>query len=386
MFLAGLPSSTLAPKAAWTALLPLAAAFVLASLAACSRPEATPEPVRAVKLITVQSAQVQTQRLYAGTVQAQTEVALGFEVAGRLLERPVQVGQTVAAGQLLARIQAQDYALGAQAAQAAVQAARTQRDLAQADWQRFSALEKDGFISPVELDRRKASLNAAQAQLAQAQAQAAVQSNQQTYTRLLAPTAGVVTAVLAEPGQVLGAGLPVLRLAQEDGRDAVFALPEDMRSQATLGQSLQVRLWGDGRSYPAQLRELAASADPMTRTYAAKAALDVPPHEQPPLGATVQVLMQAAQPKEAGSAGSADTANAALMRLPSPALWQQADGSSAVWVLDAEHSRVQAQAVELAGMDGADVLIASGLRPGQQVVAAGVHVLSEGQTVTVYQP
>ncbi len=362
------------PTSAWL----VAGGMALGLLSACSRTEAPPEPVRAVKLLQVQSATAQLQRQYAAQVQARTEVAMAFQVGGRLLERSVQLGEQVAAGQLLARIEAQDYALGVQAAQAAVQAARTQRDLAQADWQRFSALEKEGFISPVELDRRRASLEAAQAQLQQAQAQAASQGNQQAYTRLSAPEAGVVTAVLAEPGQVLGAGAPVLRLALDGGRDAIFVVPEDGRSQVTPGQQVLLRPWSDGPSYTAQVRELAASADPVTRTYMVKASINAAAQQAlPPLGSTLQAQIVQTQPP---------SLEQPLLRLPSPALWQQADGRSAVWVFDAQQSQVHAQQVEVAGTEGSDVLIASGLEAGQQVVAAGVHVLSEGQTVTVYQP
>ena len=130
-------------------------------LAACSRQAVPPEPIRAVKLLQVQAHAAHASRSFAAEVRAQTEARLGFRVAGKLLQRPAQLGQTVSAGQLLAQLDAQDYALGAQAAQAQVQAAQTQRDLAQADWQRFSALQAQGFISPVELDRRRAQLEAA---------------------------------------------------------------------------------------------------------------------------------------------------------------------------------------------------------------------------------
>ena len=130
-------------------------------LAACSRQAVPPEPIRAVKLLQVQAHAAQASRSFAAEVRAQTEARLGFRVAGKLLQRPAQLGQAVSAGQLLAQLDAQDYALGAQAAQAQVQAAQTQRDLAQADWQRFSALQAQGFISPVELDRRRAQLEAA---------------------------------------------------------------------------------------------------------------------------------------------------------------------------------------------------------------------------------
>lgn len=345
-------------------------------LSGCSRKEVQPEPVRTVKLLQVGAHASEQVRTYAAEIRARTEVHLGFRVAGKVSARPVELGQSVQAGQVLARMDAHDYALGARAAQAQVQAARTQRDLAQADWQRFSALQQEGFISPVELDRRRASLQAAQAQLEQAQAQAALQGNQNAYTTLKADAAGVVTAVHAQPGQVVAAGSPVVTLALDGPRDAVFAVPEHLRAALRLQQPVQVRIWGSDAQWSAQVRELAASADPMTRTFTVKVALpdDVPAA----LGATAQVLV--------ADASSTEGLTAQRITLPSTAVWQLPQGGSAVWVWDKDSSTVRAQPIEVAGVQGSDLLVQSGLQPGQQVVAVGVHVLQEGQKVGVYQP
>lgn len=355
---------------------PLAAAVFLCLLVSgCSRQSAPPEPVRSVKLLQVQLHGTQPQRVYAADIRARTEAHLGFRVAGKLLQRNVELGQTVQAGQVLAQLDAQDYALGAQAAQAQVQAAQTQRDLAQADWQRFSALQAEGFISPVELDRRRAILQAAQAQLQQAQAQATVQGNQSHYTRLRTEAAGVVTGVHAEPGQVVAAGTPVVTVALDGPRDAVFAVPEDLRGQLALGQAVQVQPWGSEQMLPGTVREVAASADPVTRTFLAKVAL---PEPAPALGTTVQVHVPAA-------AGAADDAAASVLLLPTSAVWQQTQGGAAVWLFDADSSTVRAQPVELGAVQGNAFIVRSGLTSGQQVVAAGTHVLADGQKVTVYQ-
>lgn len=349
---------------------PLAAVLFLGLLAGgCSRQTTAPEPVRSVKLLQVQARNVQPQRVYAADVRAQTEAHLGFQVAGKLVQRRVELGQAVHAGQVLAQIDAQDYALAAQAAQAQVQAAQTQRDLAQADWQRFSALQAEGFISPVELDRRRASLQAAQAQLQQARAQAAVQGNQSRYTQLRSDAAGVVTGVHAEPGQVVAAGAPVVTLALDGSRDAVFAVPEDARKQVLPGQTVQVQVWGDSQMLAGTVREVAASADPATRTFLVKAAL---PTGAPALGSTVQVHVPAV------------AAASPVLTLPTSAVWQQDDGA-AVWLFDPATSTVHAQPVELDGVQGNALVVRSGLTPGQQVVAAGTHVLTPGQKVTVYQ-
>lgn len=349
-----------------------ACALVVSVLSACSRQAPVPEPIRAVKLIEVGARASKAEVEYAGEVRAQTESRLGFQVAGKLVQRWVDVGDVVRQGQLLAELDGQDYALAAQAAQAQVAAAKTQRDLAQTDWQRFSALKDKGFISGVELDRRQASLQSAQAQLEQAQAQAAAQNNQSGYTRLLANAAGVITAVQAEPGQVVAAGSPVVQLAQDGARDVVVAVPEGARSEVQPGQAVQVRMWSQDRTLAGVVREVAASADPVTRTYSVK--VQVQGQAQPPLGATAYVRMQ-----------SAGNANDALIKLPSTAVWERA-GVSMVWVFDGQSSAVHARKVEIAGVDGNEVVIAAGVDKGMQLVAAGTHVLTEGQKVSIYQP
>ncbi|MDP1895282.1 MAG: efflux RND transporter periplasmic adaptor subunit [Hydrogenophaga sp.] len=344
------------------------------ALAACSRPEAPQEPIRSVKLLTVGTAALGAQSEYAGEVRARTESRLGFRVGGKLVQRPAEVGQRVAAGQLLAQLDAQDLALASQAAQAQVSAAQTQRDLAAADLKRFTDLKAQGFVSGAEIERRQATLQAAEATLKQAQAQGMVQGNQASYTRLLADASGVVLAVDAEVGQVVAAGTPVVRIARDGARDVVVAVPEDRLAQLSTGQAAQVRLWAGSGAAPlqARVREVAASADPATRTYQVKLAL--PEGTPVPLGATAYVAF-------AWAGASAPE----VVKLPTSALMRSEAGapsSTSVWVFDATTSTVQPRPVVVAGADGNQMVIASGLKPGDEVVAAGVHVLQPGQKVT----
>jgi len=349
----------------------------LASLTACSRQESPPEPIRAVKLQTVGAAPLQAQTAFAGDIRARTEAQLGFRVAGKVLSRNVELGQAIKPGQLLAQLDGTDYALAAQGAQAQVQAATTQRDLEAANYRRFKELRDKNFISAAEMERHAAALKSAQAQLDQAKANAASQGNQTAYTRLVSEVAGVVTAVNVEPGQVVSAGTPVLRVAKDGARDAVFAVPEDRIAQLKPGQPVQVKVWPEEQLLGAHIREVAASADAATRTYQVKASLDAAPNDAlPKLGATVTVLPPE---RPAGADKAAD-----VIKLPLSALWDQA-GSSKVWVYDPASSTVQPQAVVVARMDGNDAVIQSGLQAGQQVVVAGVHVLNAGQKVTVFQ-
>jgi RND family efflux transporter MFP subunit len=347
----------------------VSATAVVLVLSACSRQEAVQEPVRAVKLLTVGASDLNVQGEYAAEVRARVESRLGFRVGGKLVMRQAEVGQRVKAGQVLAQIDAQDYQLGAQAAMAQASAAQTQRDLALADFKRYEALRAQNFISGAELERREASLKAAEAALTQAKAQAQAQSNQAAYAHLTATAAGVVTAVEAEIGQVVSAGQPVLRLAHDGPRDAVFSVSEQAVLVLKLGQEMQARL-GTGEVFKGRVREVAASADPVTRTYQVKLALEKA--EPLPLGATLNVL-----------AAHLPGSQSAAIKLPTSALRQ--DGSAtAVWVLDEPSMTVRSQAVQLGPIDGNQVVIASGLSAGQKVVSAGVHVLTAGQKVSEY--
>jgi RND family efflux transporter MFP subunit len=341
-------------------------------LVACSKAEAPQEPLRSVKLITVAGSDLNLGGEYSAEVRARVESRLGFRVGGKLVQRPAEPGQRVAAGQLLALVDAQDFQLAAQAAQAQVSAAQSQRDLAAAEFKRFEALKVQNFISGAELERREASLKAADAALNQAKAQAQAQGNQAGYARLTATHAGVITAVDAEVGQVVSAGQPVVRLAHDGPRDAVFAVSESAIMAIRVGQSMQATVLSTGQMVQGTVREMAASADPVTRTYAVKLALASGVGGALPLGATLNVR-----------APGLSSAVASAIKLPTSALRQEGQGT-AVWVLDEATMTVNSQAVQLGPVDGNEVVVSAGLKPGQKVVSAGVHVLSPGQKVTVY--
>jgi multidrug efflux system membrane fusion protein len=340
-------------------------------MAACSKSTPPEEPVRAVKLITVGSEVMSARREYPGEVRAQVESRLGFRVGGKIIKRQAELGQQVKAGQVLAQLDPQDYQLAADAARAQVAAAATNRDLAAADFRRYQSLKDQNFISGAELERRDTTLKAAQAQLAQAQSQLAVQGNLTGYAVLKADVSGVVTAIEAEQGQVVAAGAPVLRIAADGVRDVLFSVPEDRVAGVKVGAPVLIRVWSQGTELQGKVREVAASSDPVTRTYVVKASIDS--KAPPALGATVSVT-----PKAPGSA------DVPVIKLPTTALWQQGQ-ATAVWVLDPSNLTVKPQVIEIAKTDGNEVVVASGLQPGMRVVSAGVHVLSPGQKVSIYQ-
>ena len=354
---------------------PISLAFLLlaasALLSACSKPVPQEEPVRAVKVVTIGEGGQQANVEFSGEVRARVESRLGFRVAGKIIKRPVELGQRVKAGEVLAQLDPQDYQLSVEAARAQVAAAATNRDLASADFKRYKELRDQNFISNAELERRESTLKAAQAQWEQAQAQLSGQGNQARYTTLVADVSGVVTSVDAEVGQVVGAATPVVRIAQDGPRDVVFSVPEDKVQLVRAGSAASVQLWSTNTTVKGLVREVAASADPVTRTYSVKVALDA--KDALPLGATVSV-----------TAAALSHEGRAVIKLPTSALVKDGN-ASAVWLLNTSTMTVQLIPIEIATADGNDAVISSGLQPGMQVVTAGVHVLSPGQKVSLYQ-
>ncbi len=340
-------------------------------LSACSKPIPTAEPIRAVKIVIVGVQSMQSGAEFSGDVRARVESRLGFRVGGKIVLRQAQLGQHVRAGEVLAQLDPQDYQLSAQAAKAQVAVAMTNRDLAAADFKRFKELRDKNFISGAELERREAGLKGAQAQLDQAQAQLSGQGNQEGYTKLVATVAGVVTAIEAEVGQVVAAGAPVARVAQDGPRDVVFSVPEDKVAMIKVGSTVDVRVWASNAEFKGVVREVAASADPVTRTFAVKVAMDAA--DKLALGTTVSVAPHAL-----------DRSGPQVIKLPTSALVKDGD-TAAVWVLDTTTMTVNLQPIVVATADGNDVVIASGLLPGMRVVSAGVHVLAPGQKVSIYK-
>jgi RND family efflux transporter MFP subunit len=342
----------------------------LAILSGCSKAPPEPDPVRAVKVVTIGASASSFDREFSGDVRARVESTLSFRVAGKLVSRPAELGQRVHAGQLLAQIDPQDYRVAAEAAAAQLIAAQSSRDVAAADLKRYQGLFDQGFISAAELERRQANDKAAQAQWRQAQAQNTVQGNQSNYTQLQADGAGVITAIDASAGQVVAAGQPVVRLALDGPRDVVFSVAEDKLATLKAGSVVDVRLWQDGKTFEAKVRDVSASADSVTRTFVVKAAL--PKEAEPVLGSTVTVRLRAATSDEKPR-----------IKLPTSALRTEG-GSTSVWVLDPATMTVKAQAIQVTTADGNEAVVDSGLQNGDQVVVSGVHVLTPGQKVSIF--
>ena len=340
----------------------LAPLFLLtALLAACS--EAPPPPaasklVRTLKVGAGDTALDGAQRSYSGEVRARIETTLGFRVAGKIVERRADLGQAVKAGQVLARLDPTDAGLQATQAEA-------QRALAAADVARYRDLKAKNYISASALDARETAFKAAEAQ-------AQLSKNQATYTTLVADRAGVIGQVLAEPGQVVSVGQAVFRLAPDGEREIAIALPENEVSGFKLGQAAEVSFWaGSGpasKPLTGRLREISPVADPVTRTFAARVSLkDADPLL--PLGMSATVRFPSGAP------------GATKLMVPLTAIFQQGN-QPAVWRVGAD-STVSLQAVSISAYTDAGAVVVGGLAGGEQIVAAGVNLLTAGEKVRI---
>lgn len=353
-----------------TPFLPALAAVLL--LAGCGR-DAPPAPadIRPVRAEQVGASRENSSTRYAGEVRARYETALAFRVGGRVSTRQAEVGSVVKAGQVLATLDPQDYALALRAAQAQLVAAEAEARLAQQDLQRFTELRAQNFISQAELDRRRSGADAAQARVRQLRAEAARQGNQQAYTRLTAPHAGVVTAIAFEAGQVVAAGQPLAQLAQRGELEVRIDVPENALDGLRAANDLTIRLWSlPDKTYAGTLRELSPMADAASRTYSARVRV-VQPDADVKLGMTATVeARQVAAP-------SLSVAQSALFRV---------NGRPQVWVLDRQSGKVAARSVRIGALKGDRATIEAGLAAGEWVVTAGVHKLAPGQQVRLAPP
>lgn len=344
----------------------LAMALMAMVLAACSEPQVLEQVPRAVLVRSLASDEMVAQaNVYVGEVQARFESDLAFRIGGKLIERHVDTGAQVQRGQVLARLDPRDVELAASAAQAQLAAAVADLALARAELKRSEDLHDSGFISASALDVRRTAVQANEARMHQARAQAAAAGNQADYAVLRSDRDGVVVAALVDAGQVIAAGQAVLRIAQLHEREIVIHVPESRVRAYSNGQVATVRPWAvEDKEYPALVREIAPAADTATRSYAVR--VSVPAADDGlPLGATASVVFASTQ--------------APQIVLPMAAV-TAIDGEATVWVVDAA-SRVQPLKVSMGMMRENGVVILSGLPVEARVVVAGVHQLIAGELV-----
>jgi RND family efflux transporter MFP subunit len=321
-------------------------------LAACSEKAPPPEPPRPVATMIVKAGSADSKRSFAGEVRARYETPLGFRIGGKLQRRLVDAGDPVKAGQPIALLDPADVVL--ELAQAEAQLAQ-----AEAEYKRYVDMREKNFISQSALDEREAAYKAALAR-------AGLARNAQEYATLRADASGVIAATLAEPGQVLAAGEPVVVLARAGEREVATSLPESSVGFYRLGDLAEVRLWAAGdKIYHGKVREIAAAADPATRTYPTRITL-LDADEAVVLGMSGHVDFVAKQENS--------------LVVPATAIYQQGE-QPAVWVVDDKDTTVLRPVNVESWRDGG-VLVTSGLEPGERIVASGVHKVHAGEKVS----
>lgn len=347
-------------KAWWMLVIPL--------LAACGEKmpppdarEAGPRPVKVLKVGTGGTAPagmgVAQEDRYSGEVRARIESTPGFRVGGKIVERLVDAGAHVQAGQPLARLDPADQRLAAAQAEAS-------RALATAELKRTQELKAKNFISQAALDAKETAAAAADAQ-------AQLMKNQAAYTTLRADAAGVVAAVLAEPGQVVGAGQGIFRIARDGAREVAIAIPESRLAGFKVGAGVTVELWsqGSGKAYRGVLREIAPAADAATRTFAARVTI-ADADDAVALGMTATVRFTRAAAEE--------------IVVPLAAILQQGE-RPAVWVVGAD-GKVTQRPIDVVRYTDAGAVVKDGLQAGETIVAAGAFKLAAGEKVRAVTP
>ena len=361
--------SALFPRGVPLAVLAPALAF---ALAACSKQEPKTEDVRPVRAIVLASSQGTHQTELSGEVRARIESRLGFRVGGKISARKVDVGTPVKRGQVLMQLDPQDLRLSQSQSRAALKAAETARDLANSEYKRYQELRGQNYVSEAVLDSKRSAYQSAQAQVDAARAAYSGQSNQAAYSALVSDIDGVVTRVDAEVGQVVAPGTPVVTVAKDGGKEVVVGLPEDKVDALRAAQRVNVHLWAaPDKALPGKIREVSPVADPATRTYTAKVAIDGPKEALAAvkLGMSATVTFGSDAP--------------AQLRVPLTALHHEKNVTS-VWVV--ENGVVRLVPVQVGGVAGNDIVLAGGVKPGQQIVTAGVNLLKNGQKVTILTP
>lgn len=340
-------------------------------LAGCGAREAEPAATRPVRVAPVSFAEAHAARSFTGTIVARTEVQAGFRVGGRIAARLVEVGDRVKPGQVLARLDPTDLELSLKAAEARLAQAEAQAIQSAASLKRYTPLLASGAVSQAQFDQVKATADAAAAQKREAASSLAISRNQRAYGSLTLDQGGIITAVLADAGQMVGDGQTVLRMATDLGREVAIDVAESDVARLSVGGPAKISLWADRDiTLAGTIREITPIADAASRTFRLRVTLPADAPDAVRLGMTAKVLFP-----------DADAPPVTL--LPSAALFQQGD-KPAVWVLAPSRDRVQLRPVEVAAYRPDGVAVKAGLKEGELVVTAGAHRLDANLPVRVW--
>ncbi|MEO8743159.1 MAG: efflux RND transporter periplasmic adaptor subunit [Lysobacteraceae bacterium] len=344
-------------------------------LAACGSGGSAVEQPRPALVVHPGAANLSVEA-FAGDVRAIQESPLAFQIGGHLVRRLVDVGTRVKQGQLLAELNRDDVGLNVDAVRAQLVTAQADLQLAQTQRDRYRALAAKQVVSRSQVDTIENTWKAAVARVQQATAQLDAAKNQAAYASLRAPADGVIAQRQAEAGQVVAAGQPIFTLAADGDRDVQISIPEQRIVDFKIGQPMLVELWTQqGKMIPGTIRELSPAADPQARTFAARIALPADAHVE--LGQSARVY-------------AVDTSGKGVS-VPLAAVYEK-DGKPALWVVQPDTKTKAAngesigvlhlQPVQLGPYAEESVPVLSGITASDWILAAGVHLVREGQRVT----
>lgn len=345
---------------------------VLPLLAACKQEaEAPPAAPRQVRTTVITERDGATSLNLTGRIEAEDEVPLAFRIGGRLLENNGKLGERMQRGDLVARLESQNEENQLRAATAALAAAEAQYNQARGHYDRQRTLFRQGWATRATYETAEKGLKTAAAQVDAAEAQLSAAEDLLGFTELRADQDGVYTTVGPGAGEVVQPGQMIVRVARQDGRDAVFDVPSQVIRAAPSNPDIMVSLADDPAiKVRGHVREVSPQADPVTRTFKVKVTLENPP-EAMRLGATVN--------------GTMTTTQEAVIEVPASAL-TRSEQQPAVWVVDPANLTVALRPVEVKRFGEYLVAIAEGLKAGDVVVTAGVQALHPGQQVRLLEP
>ena len=349
------------------------APIVCVSLVACQRHEAAAPAPRPVVAVEARADGIAIMSTLPGQVQSRYSTPLSFRINGKILERRVRLGDSVKAGQIVARLDPADVEKNSASARAQLDAAEHQLVYAKQQLDRDRAQAAENLIAPAQLEQTQNAYASALAQRNQAQQQAGLSADQLRYATLTADHAGVITAEQADTGQNVTSGQAVYTLAWSGDIDVICDVPEAALPAFAVGKEANVKLAGlPGRNFKARVRELSPAADTQSRTWRAKLTLEAPSADVR-LGMTADIAF------------ASSDADKGAFTIPSTALFHD-NGHPAVWIVKAPGDALELRRVEVARYGERTVTLAGGIAAGERIVWQGVHTVSAGEKVRVVAP
>ena len=362
---------------------PLRTVFLTSLLAllliSCGKKEAEKTEAiagRPIKLMTVGSNLTGQTRSLPGTVRATDRVDLAFQVSGPLIELPIREGQRVKKGDLVARIDSQDFETRLRDAKGSVARAKAAVDYAVAEYQRFRNVKATdaGAVSDSMVHLKFTAQAVARAGLQSAEAGLAAAQDQLNYTRLRAPFTGLIARRFVDNYQEVAVKQPIVSLQNMTDIEVLVDVPESMMAPI---RATKPRLYADFASDPSRhfelkIKEAALKADSLTQTFRVVLVMPAPDGIRilPGMTATVSVEF-ASVPADEGS-----------IIVPAVAVWADDAGHSMVWVVDTKTMSVHRRAVTTGDLTGTDsIKITEGLNPEEVIAISGVSKLQEGQVI-----